>query len=314
LLAFARGGKYDAKPNDVNAIVREVAALLARTIGKSIALKLEIDDSLRPVICDAGQIQQAILNICINGRDAMPNGGALTIRTENVHLDIKDVRYLVDVPPGDYVRISVSDTGTGMDSQIQQHMFEPFFTTKEKGTGLGLSLVYGTIKKHNGFLQVRSEPGRGATFQVNLLACTGEETCVKKGESTEALRGSGTIMVVDDELLVADLTRDILLRFGYTALVANRGEEAVELYRQRSRDIAAVVLDMAMPGMDGREVFRRLRAINPQGKIIISSGFSHDRDADDLLELGAAGFVQKPYRLAELVKTVGEVVGGKGKL
>jgi PAS domain S-box-containing protein len=311
LLAFAKGGKYDARPNDVNEIVREVAALLSRTMDKNISLKLHLENSLKPALCDAGQIQQALLNICINGRDAMTKGGALTIRTENIPLGIEDVQYLIDVPPGEYVRVSVSDTGVGMDRQMQQHMFEPFFTTKETGTGLGLSLVYGIIKKHNGFIQVRSEPGKGSMFQVNLVACTGEETCVKTGENAEARRGSGTILVVDDEQLIAELVKDILRRFGYTVLVARGGEEAVELYRQGSGEIAAVILDMVMPSMDGREVFRRLRSINPGAKVIVSSGYSHDRDADDLIQQGAVGFVQKPYRIADLLRVVGEAVTKK---
>ncbi len=313
LLAFARGGKYDPKPNDVSAIVREVAALLSRTMDKSIVLNLETERNLRPVFCDSGQIQQAILNTCINGRDAMPKGGTLTITTANVHLEIKDVQYFVDVPPGDYVRISVSDTGIGMDRQTQQHMFEPFFTTKEKGTGLGLSLVYGIIKKHNGFIQIYSEPGKGSTFELNLPACSGEETCAKKGEDMELHRGSGIVLVVDDEPLVTELAGDILQRFGYEVLRAGNGEEAVSLYQLKSQEVVAVVLDIVMPGMDGREVFQKLRTINPGAKVIVSSGYSHDRDADELLEQGAAGFVQKPYRIAELIRVVNQITGGSDK-
>jgi len=313
LLAFAKGGKYDAKPNDVNVIVEEVAALFTQTVGKHITLVVTTDKNLRPAICDAGQIQQALLNLTINGRDSMPQGGTLTIRTENVRLEIQDVQYLVDIPPGDYVRISVSDTGIGMDRQTQQHMFEPFFTTKEKGTGLGLALAYGIIKKHNGFIQVCSEPGRGSTFEVNLIACTGEHACAEKGERMELRRGTGTILVVDDEPLVTQLARDILNRFGYSVLTAGCGEEAVELYRNQSGEIKAVVLDIVMPGMDGREVFRQLRSVNPHVTVIISSGYSHDRDADDLLMQGAAGFVQKPYRIADFLHVVNDAVEEKDR-
>ncbi len=313
LLAFAKGGKYDAKPNDVNIIVGDVAALLVRTIGKNITLNVNTDKNLRPAICDAGQIHQAILNLSINGRDSMPQGGKLTIRTENVRMDITDVQYLVDVPPGDYVRISVSDTGAGMDRQTQQHMFEPFFTTKEKGTGLGLALVYGIIKKHNGFIQVCSEPGRGSLFEVNLIACTDEYVCTEKGDRMELPRGTGTILVVDDEPLVMQLARDILKRFGYSVLTAGCGEEAVALYRQQPGEIKAVVLDIVMPGMDGREVFRQLRNVNPHVTVIISSGHSHDSDADDLLMQGVAGFVQKPYRIADLLHVVKDAVEGANR-
>lgn len=311
LLAFAKGGKYDAKPNDVNGIVREVITLLSRTIDKNITIELKYAGDLRPAICDAGQIQQAILNICINARDAMPQGGTLTIETEDVALELDDVRTLVDIAPGKYVRISISDTGMGMDRETREHIFEPFFTTKEKGTGLGLSLAYGTVKKHNGYIQVYSEPGQGSTFRVNLPACTAEEACSKQDARTDLRRGTETVLVVDDEPTVKELAGDILRRYGYTVLAAGGGEEAVALYRDRHDEIAAVLLDMVMPRMDGREVFRRVREINPRVKVIVSSGYSHDRDADDLLKQGAAGFVQKPYRMADLVKTVGEVLERK---
>ncbi len=311
LLAFAKGGKYDAKPNDVNAIVREVAALLSRTIDKNISLEQRLAGDLRPAVCDAGQIQQAFLNICINGRDAMPQGGVLSIRTENVHLDLKDVQMWVDVPPGDFLCIAISDTGAGMDWDTRQHIFDPFYTTKEKGTGLGLSLVYGTVKKHNGFIQVSSEPGKGSTFKVFLPACMSEETCAKKEENVHLRRGTETILVVDDEPMIKDLARDILRRFGYDVLTARGGEDALILYGQWADKISIVLLDMVMPNMSGREVFRKLREMNPAVKVIVSSGYSHDRDADDLLKEGAAGFVQKPYRMADLIRVVGEVAEGK---
>jgi len=309
LLAFAKGGKYNPNPNDVNAVVREVAALLLRTIEKNIIIEETLGENLRPALCDAGQIQQAVLNICINGRDAMPRGGTLSLKTENVFLDVKDVQFFVDVHPGNYVRISVSDTGEGMDRDTREHLFEPFFTTKPKGTGLGLSLVYGIVKKHNGFIQVYSDPGKGSLFQVYLPAAT-DELPVAKRKAVDLRRGTETILVVDDEPLITDLAREILRRYGYNVLTAGGGEEAIDLYRQRSGEIAAVILDMVMPGMDGREVFTHLREINPAAKIIASSGYSHDRDADDLIVQGATGFVQKPYRIAELVKVVGEVMEG----
>ncbi len=308
LLAFAKGGKYDPKPNDVNAIVREVAALLSRTMDKNISIEVSAGKEVRPALCDAGQVQQAILNICINGRDAMPQGGTLSIKTENVHLDIKDVQFYVDVPPGDYVLVIIGDTGLGMDRETREHIFDPFFTTKSKGTGLGLSLVYGIINKHNGFVQVHTEPGKGSTFMVYLPACMTDEQCARKKESRDLRRGSELVLVVDDEVMITDLAREILRRYGYNVLTAAGGDEAVGLYKQRSTEIAAVVLDMVMPGMDGREVFKRLREINPGVKVIVSSGYSHDRDADDLLKQGAAGFVQKPYRIQELVKVVGKVI------
>jgi PAS domain S-box-containing protein len=313
LLAFAKGGKYDAQPNNVNIIVREVAALLSRTIDKNITVKVQCDDDLRPVICDAGQIQQALLNLCINSRDAMPEGGSLTIRTRNLRLDIKDVEYLVEVPPGDYVCISVSDTGIGIDKQTQRYIFDPFFTTKVKGTGLGLSLVYGIIKKHNGFIQVHSEPGKGATFHVYLTACPEGNTCAEPRAPAALKRGSGTVLVVDDEPLVRQLARDILQRFGYTVLMAAGGQEAITLYEERFRDISVVVLDIVMPDMNGREVFERLREVNPDAAIIVSSGYTHDRDADDLLAQGAASFIQKPYRIADLVRVVNEAISERNK-
>lgn len=314
LLAFAKGGKYDPKANDVNSIVREVAALLSRTLDKNITMELRCGDNVGPALCDAGQVQQAILNICINGRDAMPQGGTLTIKTENVHLNVKDVQFYIDVPPGEYVLVSVSDTGIGMDRETREHIFDPFFTTKRKGTGLGLSLVYGIIKKHNGFIQVQSRPGKGSRFLVYLPACAGPDRCTERKEVVRLRRGSELLMVVDDDPMIIDLAREILRRHGYAVLTASGGDEAIGLYEQRSKDIAAVVLDMVMPGMDGRTVFRRLREINPAVKVIASSGYSHERDADDLLKQGAEGFVQKPYRVAELVKAVGDVIEGNARV
>lgn len=309
LLAFARGGKFDARPNDVNVIVREVAALLSRTIDKSIEIEVQMADDLKPAICDAGQVQQAILNICINARDAMPSGGMLRISTSNAGLGSEDVKALLDVSPGEYVQISVSDTGVGMDKDTQEHIFDPFFTTKEKGTGLGLSLVYGIIKKHGGFIQVYSEPGKGSEFRLFLPACTAGEACSEVQKGSEFRRGTATVLVVDDEPMIRDIVKEILERQGYSVLTAADGAEAVTIYQQNAGRIGLVLLDMVMPQMNGREVFQRLRRINPGVRVIVSSGYSHDRDADHLLEQGAVGFVQKPYRRSDLLRAVEDAIG-----
>ncbi len=304
LLAFARGGKHDPKPNDVNAVIQEVVALLSRTIDKGIAIDVNTAKDLKLAICDSGQVQQALLNICINARDAMPQGGRIAIGTSNRYFDIDEVEAFVDVPPGEYVCITVSDTGMGIDSETRKYIFDPFFTTKEKGTGLGLSVVYGIVKKHNGFINVYSEPGRGSMFKISLPACVSEDTCVKEKEKVALRHGTETILVVDDEPAIKDLARDILKKFGYNVLVAGGGEDAITLYQHSKGEIKIVLLDMVMPKMNGREVFQRIREINPSARVIVSSGYSHDRDADDLLGQGAAGFVQKPYRMADLLKAV----------
>ena len=308
LLAFAKGGKYDAKPNDVNAIVREVEALLSRTIDKNITIELKTAEGLSQAVCDAGQVQQAVLNICINARDAMSQGGKLTIETENISLGKEDVKTLVDITPGNFVRITISDTGVGMDRETREHIFDPFFTTKDKGTGLGLSLAYGIVKKHGGFIQTYSEPGRGSTFKVNLPAGRAGKEYPQEELDRVLRKGSELVLVVDDEPMIKTLARDILQRYGYTVLEAEGGEEAINLYSGQWRKISLVLLDMVMPNMDGREVFRRIREINPRAKVIVSSGYSHDRDADDLLEQGAAGFVQKPYRMTDLLKMLEKVL------
>lgn len=313
LLAFAKGGAYNPVPNDVNAIAQEVATLLSRTIDKNITIELDLEEHLRPALCDAGQIQQAILNMCINGRDAMEKGGTLTIKTKNGYLSPQTAQFMVDVAPGDYVCISVADTGAGMDRETREHIFEPFFTTKKNGTGLGLALAYGIIKKHNGFIHVYSSLGRGSLFQVNIPACLIEEPSTKKRETVELRTGTETVLIVDDEPMITDLARDILRRYGYRVLIAGSGEEALEIYQGRTGEIAVVILDIVMPGMDGREVFGRLRTLNPEAKVIVSSGYDHDRVADDLLKQGAVGFAQKPYRIAELVALVGEVLVGAEK-
>jgi CheY-like chemotaxis protein len=253
-------------------------------------------------------VQQAVLNICINARDAMPRGGKLAIETENLSLGKEDVKTLVDISPGNYVRISISDTGVGMDRETREHIFDPFFTTKEKGTGLGLSLAYGIVKKHGGFIQTYSEPGRGSTFKVNLPAGRAGKEYPHGEEERDLRQGSELVLVVDDEPMIKTLAQDILQRYGYTVLTAEGGEEAIAIYSRQWKEISLVLLDMVMPKIDGREVFRRVREINPRVKVIVSSGYSHDRDADDLLEQGAAGFVQKPYRMADLLKMVEKVL------
>ena len=309
LLGFARGGKYVVGPIQVNDLVRETSELLRGTIEKNITVET-IPDTANPVIeADASQIQQVLMNLCVNARDAMPGGGTLTIVTERLRAPDAFLRSVLDGRQGDYVRIDVADTGVGIDRAIRNRIFDPFFTTKEKGqgTGLGLATVYGIVKNHNGFINVESDIGAGTTFSVYIPAV---DRPVPRAEGPEARVAGGreTIMVVDDEETIRFLVRDILQQMGYTVLGAAEGEAAVELYTRNRGRIDLVILDMTMPGMGGRETFEKLKEIDPGVRAILSTGYAEDERARQMLALGVRAFVQKPYRVDELASAVRRIL------
>ncbi|HWP83058.1 MAG TPA: PAS domain S-box protein [Bacteroidota bacterium] len=305
LLAFARGGQYDVKPLNLNAIVKETVGLLERSIDKAIVIQTILDEKLPTLEGDASQIQQVLMNLCINARDAMPNGGKLLIETNHITADAEFARLHIDARVGRYVVLSVSDTGVGMDKQTMQRMFDPFFTTKEKGkgTGLGLSMVYGIVKTHGGFIRAYSEPGVGTTFRVYFPAS--EKQAIESAHTSEEI-GGGTerILVVDDEDDVRGLVRNVLEGSGYTVFEASNGEEAATFYEKERESIDLVILDMIMPKMGGQETYGRLRQVNPNVRVLLSSGYSQDGIAREILQQGAVGFLQKPYRAEELLKKI----------
>jgi CheY-like chemotaxis protein len=252
-------------------------------------------------------MEQVLLNLCINAWQAMPEGGDLYLRTENVVFGDKESA-AHHVPAGRYVKLSVTDTGRGMDKVTQERIFEPFFTTRSMGhgTGLGLASVYGIVANHGGCITVQSDIGRGSTFQLFLPASSKAPVRESKEES-RVLGGSETLLVVDDEQMLRRATRRLLDKLGYQVLVASGGEEALAIYRQNP-EIAAVILDMIMPGMSGAETFDRLKQLNPGVRVLLTSGYAMDRQAQDILDSGCRGFVQKPYDLSTLAHKLRETI------
>jgi CheY-like chemotaxis protein len=307
LLTFARRRRIEVHSLSLNDIAREVIGLLKRTIDKAIAIEPYLADDLATVEGNAGQIQQMLLNLCLNARDAMPQGGQLIIETQNVTLSEEKARTELNLEAGQYVLLSVTDTGIGMDAETQQHLFEPFFTTKDQGRGLGLAMAFGIVRGHGGAIHVYSEPGQGSTFKVYLPVASRptEDTAL---EEVEVAGGTETVLVVDDEEPVRALLRRILEEGGYTVLLTTDGFEAVELYTRLSTKIDLVVLDIIMPQMSGWETYERLREINPEVKVLLSSGYSENGQAQDILAAGARGFLQKPYDLRAVLRKVREVL------
>ncbi|MEW5744861.1 MAG: response regulator [Nitrospirota bacterium] len=301
LLGFARGGKYITKPISLNAAVEDVIQIISRTIDRAVEVRSVLTEGLWLVEADKSQIEHVLVNLCINARDAMPEGGVLQIETHN----FTGSPPLPDAPASRYVTVRVIDTGTGIDRRVQQRIFEPFFTTKEegKGTGMGLAMAYGVIKNHGGFITVDSEVGKGTAFTLYLPASDKTEAADEtKGE--EPPPGKGTVLIVDDEDIVRDFGVAALSECGYTVIEASDGQEAVELYRQRKDEIDVVILDLIMPKMGGKETFERLKEINPGVRVLISSGYSVSDAAREVLEGGAAGFIQKPFDVRQLAVKV----------
>jgi len=307
LLGFARGGKYEVKPLNLNEIIKVQNHLFGRT-KKEITIHEKYEKNLWTVEADQGQIEQVILNLYINAWQAMPGGGDLFIQTENVVLDGTYLR-LYAVQPGNYVKISVTDTGVGIDEAIQQKIFDPFFTTKEmgRGTGLGLASAYGIIKNHGGIINVYSVKGHGATFNIYLPAS--EKVVIEeKTQADEVMKGEGTVLLVDDEQLILDVGTEIIKSLGYEVLTACSGKEAIDIYTGNRDKIDLVLLDLVMPGMSGDDTFARLKEINPDVRILLSSGYSIDGQASRILSKGCDGFIQKPYNMKDLSQKIHDIL------
>jgi CheY-like chemotaxis protein len=311
LLGYARKGKYLVKPVSLNQIVEESATAFGRT-RKEITIGCELADDLSAVEADQGQIQQVLLNLFVNAADAMPTGGKLVLKTSNAtHDDIKGEEY--HPVPGDYVRLTVSDTGIGMDEKVLKRIFDPFFSTKEtgKGTGLGLASVYGIIKNHGGYIEVQSQKGQGSQFSIFLPASI-KPVLTATESAPKIIKGSGTILVVDDEEMVLDVGARVLKKLGYTVLESNNGRKAVELYKRLQDNIKLVVLDIVMPDMGGAEVYDRLKEINPEVKVLLSSGYSIDDQAREIMERGCDDFIQKPFSMEAMSDKLAGILSEKG--
>ncbi|WP_319522281.1 PAS domain S-box protein [uncultured Desulfosarcina sp.] len=308
LLGLARGGKYEAKPTDLKDLIVNSAEMFGRT-KKEIQIELAVEKGLWSVEVDRGQIDQVLLNLCINASHAMPKGGRLTIGAHNVHL-AEDVAAAYGIQPGRYVRVAVTDTGTGIDPEVRKKIFDPFFTTKKvgQGSGLGLASAFGIVKNHHGAIDVDSEPGRGSTFFFYLPVS-------RKSAREESRRyelpvsGHGTVLLVDDESMVLEVGEKLLNKIGYTVLTASSGESALDIYAQNADRIDLVILDIIMPQMGGDEVFDRLKAINPHVAVLLASGYSIDGQAEEIMARGCRAFIQKPFTIVELSKRLREVLG-----
>ncbi|PKN71098.1 MAG: hypothetical protein CVU52_08770 [Deltaproteobacteria bacterium HGW-Deltaproteobacteria-10] len=307
LLGFARGGRYEVRPTDMNEILEKTSSLFGRT-KKEISLHRQSGKDLWSVEVDRGQMEQVFLNLYVNAWQAMPGGGNLYLACENAFLNAEQA-LLYSVQPGKYVKITITDTGIGMDEKTRERIFEPFFTTKKmgRGTGLGLATVYGVIKGHQGMISVESEPGQGTTFTIYLPA-SDKAVLRKKPANEKIVMGTETILLVDDEKMVMDVNRELLEAMGYKVYGAGSGQEAVAVYMEKKDKIDLIILDMIMPGMQGSEVFDRLRQINPQVRILLSSGYSLNGEAQAIINRGCNGFIQKPFRLQELAGKVREVL------
>jgi PAS domain S-box-containing protein len=303
LLGYARKGKYQIKSINLNKLVRGTIDTFGRT-RKEITIHYELSDDLPAILADEGQMEQVLLNLYVNAADAMPTGGQFFLITNSVtHADMKNKFF--DSTSGNYVQLAITDTGVGMDKNTQERIFEPFFTTKEmgRGTGLGLASVFGIIKGHSGYIDVESKIGHGTTFNIYLPAS--DQKAFKAIASPDRIRnGSGTILLVDDEKLVLDAGSKILDRLGYTVLEANGGAEAVDVYKDNQEKIDMVILDMIMPGMGGGEVYDRMRSLNPDVRVLLSSGYSIDGQATEILKRGCEDFIQKPFSVKKLSEKI----------
>ena len=311
ILTFSRDVETNPKPINLNHQVQKARKLLYKTIPKMIQIETRLADDLNIVMADPTQIEQILLNLAVNARDAMPGNGKLTFETENCVLDENYCRLHRDVRPGEYVALSISDTGKGMDREIQDRIFEPFFSTKKpgEGTGLGLAMVFGIVKKHDGHITCHSELGDGTTFRIYLPVIKEGKTKLEVSTTREyAALGTETILLVDDEELIADLGKRILTQSGYRVLTANNGKEALQSYRQQKDEINLVILDMIMPMMGGKECLQELLKIDPYVKVLFASGYASGGRPRDATENGAKGFVSKPFNVQQLTRAVREAI------
>jgi two-component system cell cycle sensor histidine kinase/response regulator CckA len=313
LLAFARRQILEPRNFSLNQTVSDVLNLLDKVIGKDIEIQTSVAEDLWAVRADPTQIEQVLMNLCINSRDAMPKGGRVTIETRNALFSEEDCRRTIGLPPGRFAELRVSDTGTGMDAATRERIFEPFFTTKGtgKGTGLGLATVYGIVKQHNGFIQVESEPGEGSTFRIFLPV---SETSASGELRTPALDdspvrgGTETILLADDHDGVCEMAQSVLTAKGYHVLLAHDGEEAVEVYTTHRDRISLVLLDVIMPRKNGPEVFAAIKALNPSVSVVFATGYSNETAVlADLVERGVA-VLRKPYSPSVLCRRLREVL------
>lgn len=313
LLTFSRKGEIHFRPVHLNLEVESVHKLLLRTIPKMIDIQLDLAKDISYINADPGRIEQIIMNLGVNARDAIGDEGIIKIRTCNTFLDEKFCRENTGSIPGEYVMLEISDSGEGISDEVVEHIFEPFFTTKEagKGTGLGLAIVYGIVKNHKGYIICQSKIASGTRFRIFFPAIRHEDRFEEKSAEIQTKGGNETILLVDDEEQVLQIGARILEKFGYNILNACNGEEALNIYRENQNRINLIILDMIMPKMSGRQCLREILKMNHDAKVIITSGFSADRSGDTDITKLIKGYIHKPYEVKYLLATVREVLDGR---
>jgi CheY-like chemotaxis protein len=302
---------------DLHRAILEAISFLSRTIDERITVTHKFQAGKQTTVMgDPDQIQQVLLNIALNGRDAMPDGGELHFETDVVDLDAEYCRWHMGSTPGVHVMIAITDTGQGIPREILDRIFEPFFTTKEpgKGTGLGLAMIYGIIKNHGGSIRVYSEVGHGTTFRVYLPLAAAAATPHHPGDTKllEPIIGQGRILLVDDDPIVRQASTGLLQLLGYEVVICEDGQMAVDYYREHGREIDLVLLDLVMPRLGGLETFRALKAIDPSVKVVLTTGYGHNEAVQALLDEGVVGFAPKPYHARTLSEMLARILGRKG--
>ena len=312
LLAYAGKGRFVMRTIDLSDLVREISGLVRSSVPKHVQLRLQLNERLPGINADAGQLQQVVMNLVINGAEAIPSeGGTVLLRTGVLDVDDQYIRTISSagelLRPGPYVTLEVHDTGSGMDEATQARIFDPFFTTKFAGRGLGLSAVLGIVRSHHGALKVYSKPGQGTTFKV-LIPATSRPVEAPAPPANTNFAGTGKVLVVDDEEIVRQAAQNTLSRYGYTPITAADGPSAVELYRKDPTSVALVLLDLSMPKMSGETVLQQLQAINPQVRVLLTSGYNEVEAVQRFAGKGLSGFIQKPFTAASLAEKVKEVL------
>jgi PAS domain S-box-containing protein len=308
LLTFARKTETIARPVNINGVIQETLHLFQRSVSKEIAVVTNLSTESVNVSGDDGQIQQAILNLFLNARDAMPDGGTLTVTTGVTVADAHTSSRFSSIKPGPFVVIRITDTGYGIEEEVQNRIFEPFFTTKESGTGLGLSVVYGVVQNHGGFIDLESEVGHGTTFSVYLPRIMATVATPTRQRKPRVPRGRENILIIDDEISVCEIARDMLAGLGYTVYVEHDGKAGVEFYRTRLATIDLILLDINMPVMGGKQAFEELRTINPLSRIIIVTGYGREGVETSSFSTRVNGFLQKPFQLEMIARKVRDIL------
>ncbi|MCK5313143.1 MAG: PAS domain S-box protein [Desulfobacteraceae bacterium] len=314
LLLFSRKVETETKVLNPNHEIKQAAHILSRTIPKMVKIHTHLSERLWNVKADPVQIEQVFLNLGSNAADAMPTGGKMVMKTANVRITKETIHDMVGINPGDYVLLTITDNGHGIEKGVIEHIFEPFFTTKDvgKGTGLGLASAYGIVKKHNGHITCRSQPGKGTVFKIYLPAYKEKEWVTENMDDTTTLvGGTETVLIIDDEATIRGFSSKALGHFGYSVIDCSSGEDALDIFSKQFNDIDLILLDIGMPGMGGYKCFEEMLKINPDAKIMITTGYSKDEKIKKALNAGAASYLGKPYKLSFLLKSVRKTLDEK---